>query len=90
MFGWLADAHLIAGRIEDGLDAITQAFTDLEETGERHWEAELHRIKGELLLLREGNESEAEKCFNDSLEIAKAQSAEFWELRTSMSVARLW
>jgi len=50
----------------------------------------LHRLKGELLLLPGGSESEAEECFNQALEVARRQSTRSLELRTAMSLARLW
>ena len=49
---WLAEAYSITGRAQDGLEALAEAFAHLEETGERYWEAELYRIKGELLLFQ--------------------------------------
>ena len=86
----LAEAHLIAGQAPDGLDTLDKAFAHANDTGERFWESELHRQKGELLLLRGGSENEAEECFNKALEIARNQSAKSLELRTALSLARLW
>ncbi len=87
---WLAEAHLMAGEPSDGLQVIGEAFDHENETGERNWEAELYRIKGELLLLPSGNEVDAEECFNQALEVARSQSAKTWELRTAISLSRLW
>ena len=50
----------------------------------------MYRIKGELLLLPGGNESEAEGCFHQALEVAMSHSAKFLELRASMSLAQFW
>ena len=86
---FLAEAHMISGNPHDGLNTIAQAFVMIEESGERIVEAECHRTKGELLIRLEA-ESEAEESFIKSLEIAGSQSARLWELRTSMSLARLW
>lgn len=61
----------------------------IEESGEQFVEAECHRAKGELLIRLEA-ESEAEEAFIKSLQIVGSQSARLWELRTSMSLARLW
>ena len=62
-----------------------------EESGERWWEADLHRLEGELLLIRASdNQAEAEACFRRALEVAQAQSAKAFELRASTSLARLW
>ena len=56
-----------------------------------YWDAELHRLKGALLLsLSDGNESEAEACFKNAIEIARGQSAKSFELRAAMGLARLW
>src|SRR5262249_26053057 len=70
-----------------------------EQTGERYYEAELHRQQGELLLLRAAQSSsaqgsrerhDAETCFRQGLEIAHRQQAKSWELRAAMSLCRLW
>ena len=87
---WLAKAHLIAGRAQDGLTELSEAFANLEETGERFWEAELYRIKAELLRLQDESEDEAEECLHQALEVSKSQSAKSLELRAAMSLARLW
>ena len=63
----------------------------VDTTGERHTEAELHRLKGELLLvLPTDHTTEAEACFQQALDIARRQQAKSWELRAVMSLARLW
>jgi predicted ATPase len=54
-------------------------------------EAELHRLRGELLLaLPEPDQSEAEACFRQALAVASQQQAKFWELRAATSLARVW
>ena len=63
--------------------------------GNQYWEAELYRIKGELLQTRyevdsENNLSEIEECFRHALGVARRQSAKSLELRSAMSLARLW
>jgi len=61
------------------------------KTGERFWEAELHRLKGELLLvLSTDNTTEAEACFHQALDIARRQEAKSLELRAAISLSRLW
>ena len=87
---WLAEAHLIAGEPQNGLIALTEAMDRMNEFGERDWEAELYRIKGELLLLPGGSDTEAEEGFNQALEVARRQSAKSLELRAAMSLGRLW
>jgi predicted ATPase len=63
----------------------------VEKTGERWWEAELHRLKGELLLrLPEGHHTEAEARFRQAFEVARRQGAKSLELRAAMSLSRLW
>jgi class 3 adenylate cyclase/predicted ATPase len=87
----LADVCRRAGRPEAGQGAIAEALGFAEESGERWWEAELHRLKGELLLTQSGeNRAEAEACFHRALEVAHQQSAKAFELRAATSLARLW
>ena len=86
----LAEAAKQAGRPEEGLDALTGAMTVTEKTAERFYEPEQHRLKGELLLLRSGsNTVRAQSCFQRAIEIARKQGARSWELRASISLARL-
>jgi adenylate cyclase len=85
-----ADACL---RSDARLDAQAAAAMGLAMTnvhGERHWEAELHRIKGEALLATTGADSgEAEAAFRQAIDVAYQQKALSLELRASMSLARL-
>jgi predicted ATPase len=87
----LAEIHGWAGRLEAAQSAIAEALAFAEGSGERWWEAELHRLQGELLLaLSTENRAEAEACFHRALEIARQQSAKAFELRSATSLARLW
>ncbi|MFQ5759521.1 MAG: AAA family ATPase [Acidiferrobacterales bacterium] len=87
----LAQAHGWAGEVEQGLQALAEAFDFAEKTGERTWDAEMHRLKGDLMLARSAkNQSEAATCFNQSIEIARRQSAKSPELCAATSLARLW
>jgi predicted ATPase len=61
----------------------------VEQTGERHWEAELHRLRGELLLMA-GNVAAAERSLREAMAIARRQQAKSWELRAANNLARLW
>jgi predicted ATPase len=64
-----------------------------DNSGECWWEAELYRLKGELLLGQEGasrNVVEAEQCFQQALAIARNQQAKSLELRAATSLSRLW
>ena len=70
---------------------VNEALAQVERTGERWYEAELRRIKGELVLsLPTPDQPAAEACFREAIEIALAQEAKSWELRAAMSLARLW
>jgi predicted ATPase len=89
--GLLADAYGKVGQPEEGLKVLAEALAIVDNTGERNWEAELHRLKGELLLaLSEENQAEAEACFHKAVDIARRQSAKSFELRAVMSLSRLW
>jgi predicted ATPase len=85
----LAEGYAKAGQPEQGLDALAEAFSLSAQTGEHYYLAELHRLKGELLLMQ-GNETEAEASFHQAIEVARQQSAKSWELRAAMSLSRLW
>jgi len=87
----LAEAYHITGQVEEGLRLVVEGLTVADETGERYSEAELHRLKGELLRsLALSNDIEAETCFHRALDIARHQQAKSWELRAATSLARLW
>lgn len=89
--GLLAEAYGEAGQAEEGLSVLAEALALAENTGERNWEAELHRQKGQLLLaLPEENQIEAEACFHKAISIAHRQNAKSLELRAVMSMSRLW
>ncbi len=76
---------------EEGLTVLAEALTVAYKTGERWYEAELHRLKGELLLQQSSdNETEAESCLHQALKVAQDQHAKSWELRAATSLARLW
>ena len=87
----LAEAYGSVGQLEAGLSAVTEALATVHKTGERWWEAELYRLKGELLLaLSAEKHTEAESCFHQALDIARRQQTKSLELRAAMSLARLW
>ena len=87
----LAEAHATAGQPSEALSFVAEALAWSQRTGERWFEAEQHRLKGELLRSPyDGNEDEAGSCLQKALNIARAQSARSWELRAAMSLARLW
>jgi predicted ATPase len=87
----LAQAYGIMGQADAGLKVLTEALTLADTTEERWYEAELHRLKGELLLQQNAvNQTEAETCFQQAIRIAQSQQAKSWELRATTSLARLW
>ena len=80
-----------AGQSVEGLKMVTGALAKARQTESRTYEAELHRIKGELLLrLAVADEEQAENCFQQAIDIARVQKARSWELRAVMSMSRLW
>jgi predicted ATPase len=91
----LAEAYGKVGRAEEGLSALAEALGQVDKTGARLHEAELYRLKGELLFQsclqsRKSRVQEAESCFQQALAIAHHQSAKSLELRAVMSLSRLW
>ena len=89
--GMMADALGRMGQVEEGLALIDEALSQADRNSERVHEAELWRIKGELLLKQARTEpSAAVTCFQKAIAIARPQEAKSWELRTATSLARLW
>jgi predicted ATPase len=111
----LTEAYRQTRQTEEGLSVLTEALAAVDKTGERFYEAELYRLKGELTLAQSSVQglasrvqkkqksrvdipqsafrnphSEAEACFLKAIEIARKQQAKLWELRATMSLARLW
>jgi uncharacterized protein (DUF924 family)/class 3 adenylate cyclase len=77
-------------RFDEALRAIEESFEFVERTGQRYYEAELHRLKGELLLAQSAsNAAQAESCFRTAIEVASGQHARSWHLRASTSLARV-
>jgi predicted ATPase len=92
---FLATAALRQGQITDGLHVIDEALRLTATNFDRFWEAELHRLRGELLLLPSSNnplgkDQETAECFQQALAIARQQGAKALELRAAMSLSRLW
>jgi len=76
---------------QEALSLFADALTRVENTGERWFEAELHRLQGELTLSGSNPAVDgAESCFQRALAVAREQDAKLWELRAAMSLARLW
>ena len=88
---WLAEAYGAGGQPEEGLRVLAEAVAVAHNIGERWYEAERHRLKGDLLLaLSADHQAEAEACFQQALAVARHQQAKSWELRAAMSLSRLW
>ena len=84
----LADVAAHLGDTEDGLQALAEAYALVEQHDERWWEAEIHRLRGVLLLRQPGTpQAEAEACFQRALDVARRQEAKSLELRAAMSLA---
>ena len=99
----LAEAYGKSGQIAEGLRVIEEASATVYEYAEQHHEAEIYRLKGQLLLQRvvqahDGHfpvletaiMTEAKGCFRQALDIARRQNAKSWELRAAISLSRLW
>ena len=85
-----AEAYGSAGRAEEGLARLADGIEVAEKTSD-HWaESELHRVHGELLLMRGGPDAQVEAWFHQALDVARSQEAKSFELRAATSLARLW
>ncbi len=88
---WLAAAHAELGQFDDAWRCLGDATAAIETSKESWYEAEVHRVAGEIALkLPEPDAAKAQARFESALSIARAQQAKSWELRTAMSLARLW
>ena len=87
----LGDAYTQAGRFEEAHESLDEGLAVAEKNDDRLQEAELHRLEGELLLAESPEQATtAEECFTRAIETARRQQSKAWELRASMSLARLW
>jgi predicted ATPase len=86
----LAEAYGKIGQVEAGLASITEALAAAHKSGELYYEPELHRLKGQfLLLLSPENYEEAESAFRQAITVARRQQARWWELRAAASLYQL-
>jgi TOMM system kinase/cyclase fusion protein len=88
--GFLGDAYTQAGRFEDAGKALDEGLAVAQKSDERFYEAELLRLKGELLLAESDDQAAAEVCFRQAIDTARRQQSKAWELRATISLARLW
>ena len=94
----LAEAYALDGQAETGLEILTDALDLVNSRGMHLWEADVHRLRGELLLAQHGSGQtpsatrveEAAACFQRALAQARQRQARAWELRAATSLARLW
>jgi predicted ATPase len=87
----LAEASAHLGHTAEGLQALAEAHTLVEQQEERWWEAEIHRLRGVVLLRQPGTPpAEAEAWLQRALDVARRQEAKSLELRAAMSLSRLW
>jgi predicted ATPase len=85
----LADAYAKVGQPDEGLNCIAEAEQIIETTDERRVEAQLHRLRGDLLNAT-GDRAAAEQSYHQALAVARRQSAKPFELRAAIRLARLW
>jgi class 3 adenylate cyclase/predicted ATPase len=87
----LSKAYAELGQFDQAWRCIGEAMAAVETTKERWYEAEIHRVTGEIALkLPQLGSSQAETYFERALTVARVQQAKSWELRAAMSMARLW
>ena len=93
-FALLAEAYGKRGQAEEGLRVLTEALTAVGDIEEHFWEAELYRLRGELLRQVPWGTQDTgrtpEECFRQALDIARRQQAKSLELRAATSLSRLW
>ena len=88
---YLAHAHAQLGHLDDAWRLIGEAMTEVQTTKERWYEADIHRIAGEVALMSpKPDAAKAEAHYERALAISRAQHAKSLELRAAMSKARLW
>jgi predicted ATPase len=87
---YLAKAHAQLGQMDDAWRCVDEAIT-IMRSGETWYEAELHRVSGEIALMGGNSDTEkAEAYFQHAVSVARQQQVKSWELRAAMSMARLW
>jgi class 3 adenylate cyclase/predicted ATPase len=87
----LAEALLVAGDLDGAEAVLRDGFDFVDQSGERYWLADLHRLSGQVALRRERpDRARAEACFREAIEVARSQDARLLELRAATDLARLW
>jgi predicted ATPase len=86
-----ADLLMQCGEHEEAVDVLNAEIASMRQGAARFWEAEIIRVRGELLLIRDaGSSAEAERSLQAALDVARQQEAKSLELRAAMSLSRLW
>ena len=85
----LAEANVRLGQAQEGIDLLAEAFAVAQEKDQGLYEAELYRLKGEMLLKFGSPETEVEAYFNQAIQVARKRNAKSQELRATTSLARL-
>jgi predicted ATPase len=89
MLCYLAEAHAKVGHLQEGQKCLVEAARLIETTQERSGEAELHRLRGDMMNAR-GDQAAAEQNYHRALAVAERQGAKTFALRAATSLARLW
>jgi adenylate cyclase len=87
--GLLAEAQQKMGQLQAASATLEEAFAMAEQSGQRSWDADLHRLKGDLLCAAGGSDQEALLCYEQALVIARQQSAKSLELRATLRLSQL-
>ncbi|HKA06048.1 MAG TPA: hypothetical protein VKD71_02240, partial [Gemmataceae bacterium] len=88
--GMVADAYMQVSRFDDARKVLDEALAVAEKNDDRCHEAELHRLRGEIHVAASDDLAAAEACFRTAIETARCQQSQAWEMRATMSLARLW
>ena len=84
----LAEGYRAAGQDGQALEVVAQGLEHAQRLGEHWYDAELHRLRGELLARREDTRAQAAAEFQRAIEVARSQGARLFELRAAISLAR--
>jgi predicted ATPase len=89
MLGWLATVQAETGDPESALATLDEAFRNIDDVAGRAWEAELRRLRGNILLAaRPEAADDAERSYRDAIAVAQRQRARSLELRAATALAQ--
>ena len=86
----IADIHGLVGEPEQGLLLLEESLALVAKTKHRLYESELHRVKGNLLLVQQSSATDVEASYQKAIDVAREQQARSYELRAAVALARLW